>query len=121
MALPSNTDLATLDIAYLGQPFVQVEAKNLDTETLDVAYLGQPFVGAPAAAAGVYSIAADRGIFALTGNAATLTEAGGLNNYNLPVDAGTFALTGNAATLRHNPTIIGATGTFALSGQQYFS
>ena len=44
MALPSNTDLATLDVAYLGQPFVQVEAKSLDTETLDVAYLAQPFV-----------------------------------------------------------------------------
>jgi hypothetical protein len=48
MPLPSNTDLATLDIAYLGQPFVQVEAKSLDTETMDVAYLGQPFVGASA-------------------------------------------------------------------------
>jgi hypothetical protein len=44
MALPSNTDLATLDIAYLGQPFVQVEAKALDSTTLDIAYLGQPFV-----------------------------------------------------------------------------
>ena len=44
MPLPSNTDLATLDIAYLGAPFVNVEAKNLDTETLDVAYLGAPFV-----------------------------------------------------------------------------
>lgn len=44
MALPSNTDLATLDVAYLGQPFVQVEAKNLDSETLDIVYLGQPFV-----------------------------------------------------------------------------
>ena len=45
MALPSNTDLATLDIAYLGAPFVFVEAKSLDTETLDIAYLGAPFVG----------------------------------------------------------------------------
>ena len=44
MALPSNTDLATLDIAYLGAPFVNVEAKSLDTQTLDVAYLGAPFV-----------------------------------------------------------------------------
>lgn len=44
MPLPSNTDLAKLDIAYLGQPFVQVEAKSLDTEKLDIAYLGQPFV-----------------------------------------------------------------------------
>ncbi len=44
MALPSNSDLQTLDIAYLGQPFVQAEAKSLDTKTLDIAYLGQPFV-----------------------------------------------------------------------------
>ena len=44
MALPSNTDLATLDVAYLGQPFVQVEAKALSSTTLDIAYLGQPFV-----------------------------------------------------------------------------
>ena len=44
MSLPSNTDLASLDYAYLGRPFVNVEAKSLDTETLDTAYLGQPFV-----------------------------------------------------------------------------
>lgn len=54
MALPSNTDLATLDVAYLGQPFVQVEAKSLDTETLDIAYLGQPFVAVgPSAVTGL--------------------------------------------------------------------
>jgi len=46
MPLPSNTDLATADIAYRGQPFVQVEAKSLDTETLDIAYRAQPFVAA---------------------------------------------------------------------------
>jgi hypothetical protein len=45
MPLPNKSDLQKLDIAYLGQPFVQVEAKSLDTKTLDVAYLGQPFVG----------------------------------------------------------------------------
>ena len=44
MPLPSETDLASLDVAYLGQPFVQVEAKSLTTTSLDVAYLGQPFV-----------------------------------------------------------------------------
>ena len=54
MPLPSNTDLATLDIAYLGAPFVHVEAKSLDTETLDVAYLGAPFVAVgPAAVTGL--------------------------------------------------------------------
>jgi hypothetical protein len=44
MPLPSNADLATLDIAYLGAPFVQVEAKSLSTTSLDIAYLGAPFV-----------------------------------------------------------------------------
>lgn len=44
MPLPSKSDLQTLDIVYLGQPFVQVEAKSLDTKTLDVVYLGRPFV-----------------------------------------------------------------------------
>ena len=55
MPLPSNTDLATLDTAYLGAPFVQVEAKSLDTKTLDVAYLGAPFVAVgPDAGLNVY-------------------------------------------------------------------
>ena len=44
MPLPSNSDLATLDYAYLGAPFAQVEAKSLGSETLDIAYLGAPFV-----------------------------------------------------------------------------
>lgn len=50
MPLPNSDDLATLDVAYLGAPFVQVEAKDLGTETLDVAYLGAPFVAAGPAA-----------------------------------------------------------------------
>lgn len=54
MPLPSNTDLATLDIAYLGAPFVQVEAKALTTTSLDLAYLGAPFVAVgPAAVTGL--------------------------------------------------------------------
>lgn len=44
MPLPTNTQLATLDIAYQGQPFVVVEAKSLGTNSLDVAYQAQPFV-----------------------------------------------------------------------------
>lgn len=54
MPLPSNTNLATLDYAYLGAPFVQVEAKSLDSETLDIAYLGAPFVAVgPSAVTGL--------------------------------------------------------------------
>ena len=53
MALPSNTDLATLDYTFRGELFVQVEAKSLDSETLDIAYLGAPFVAVgPAAVTG---------------------------------------------------------------------
>ena len=64
MALPSNTDLATLDIAYLGQPFVQVEAKSLDSETLDIAYLGQPFVAVgPGAVTGLNVYVRDGGVW----------------------------------------------------------
>jgi hypothetical protein len=54
MALPTKSNLETLDVAYLGQPFVQIEAKALGSESLDIAYLGQPFVAVgPAAAVGL--------------------------------------------------------------------
>ena len=45
MALPSRTDLSTLDYVYQGAPFVQVEAKALATESLDVVYQAMPFFG----------------------------------------------------------------------------
>ena len=38
-------DLKTLDVAFLGQPFVNGKTTlSLDLSTLDFAYLGQPFV-----------------------------------------------------------------------------
>ena len=46
MAQPNKSDLQTLDYAYLGAPFADVEAKLLNTETLNVAYKANPFVGA---------------------------------------------------------------------------
>lgn len=55
MPLPNSDNLDSLDYVYLGQPFVQVEAKTLNTQTLDVVYLGQPFVGAaPPSTSNVY-------------------------------------------------------------------
>lgn len=51
MALPSDTNLETLDYAYLGQPFVQVEAKALNTVSMDIAYQAQPFVAVGPSAA----------------------------------------------------------------------
>jgi hypothetical protein len=46
MPLPSKSEVQKLDIAYWGQPFVQIEAKSSGTTSLDLAYLGQPFVSA---------------------------------------------------------------------------
>ena len=45
MSLPTQADLFTLDIDFLGLPFVDVEAKTLGTASLDWDYLGLPFVG----------------------------------------------------------------------------
>ena len=48
MALPTKTNLQTMDYPFLGQPFVSVPAKSsIDTTTMDYAFLGQPFVTNP--------------------------------------------------------------------------
>lgn len=41
------SDLLTLNVAYMGQPFVQLQAYGIDTLELDTAYLGQPFIAQP--------------------------------------------------------------------------
>jgi len=46
MPLPNSNNLNSLDYVYLGQPFVQVEAKSLSSQNLDIVYQAQPFVGA---------------------------------------------------------------------------
>lgn len=43
MALPTKTDLQTLDYTWRGLPFAQIEAKSLSTQTLDVTWRGLPF------------------------------------------------------------------------------
>lgn len=51
MATPTASDLATLDYAWLGQPFCRVEpSAGVHTQTLDYSWFGQPFVGASVAA-----------------------------------------------------------------------
>lgn len=45
MAIPTASDLATLNFAWLGEPFADVPAKAaVNVATLDYAWLGQPFV-----------------------------------------------------------------------------
>ena len=41
------SDLLTLNVAYMGQPFVHLQAYGIDTLELDTAYLGQPFIAQP--------------------------------------------------------------------------
>jgi hypothetical protein len=46
MALPTITELLTLDVTYKGSPFCEIAAKSgIDTSTLDITYLGMPFTG----------------------------------------------------------------------------
>ncbi len=46
MALPTKTDLQTMDYSYGGVPFVSVAAKSgIDLDTLDYSYGGVPFWG----------------------------------------------------------------------------
>ena len=52
MPLPNKDNLDSLDYVYLGQPFVQVEAKSLSSQNLDIIYLGQPFVASAPASIG---------------------------------------------------------------------
>jgi len=48
MALPTQTDIATMDYSAAGQPFVKVPAKStVDTTTMDYSFGGQPFVVNP--------------------------------------------------------------------------
>lgn len=48
MALPTSTDVSTLDYAYNGMPFGRVPATNLvNTFTMDYSYNGMPFVTNP--------------------------------------------------------------------------
>jgi hypothetical protein len=45
MALPTKTDLLTMDYSYQGQPFVDVPAQDsIVLSTMDYTYQGQPFV-----------------------------------------------------------------------------
>jgi hypothetical protein len=86
MSIPKKSDLLTLDYAWLGQPFVHVEAKPLETQTLDYAFRAQPFVAAPtttdsafdidAAALAVFNGAAVRGAVFDMDAAATATFVG---------------------------------------------
>lgn len=62
---------------------------------------------------GAYTITADAGSYALTGQAATL-----LRSYAVTGDYGSYALAGQAATLLRSFSLDGAYGTYTVAGQQ---
>lgn len=46
MAVPTISDLLTLDVIYHGAPFVHIAAKpDINFNTLDIVYHGAPFYG----------------------------------------------------------------------------
>ena len=78
MALPTNTDLQTMDYSYGGVPFVSVAAKaGIDLDTLDYSYGGVPFWGLEVSGGGAqsYILACEAGSYALTGTNAALTSS----------------------------------------------
>jgi hypothetical protein len=45
MALPTKSDLETMDYSFNGEPFVDVPGNSsIDLMTMDWSYLGEPFV-----------------------------------------------------------------------------
>ncbi len=70
-------------------------------------------VWVPVAAGGdTYTLTADSGSFALTGQDTALNF-----NRTLAADSGSFALTGQAAALTFNRALVADSGSFALAGQ----
>jgi hypothetical protein len=108
MALPNKNDLATLDYVYLGQPFVQVEAKTFGTANLDTVYQAQPFV---AVAPTGYTFFADTGTFTVTGSIISLNS-----NRRITASGTIFTLVGNEANLTTNRPLETSKGLFVLTG-----
>ena len=70
-------------------------------------------IPSPVAAGGdTYTLIADSGSFALTGQAATLAF-----NRSLTADSGSFALSGQHADLAFNRVLVADSGSFTLTGQ----
>lgn len=91
MALPTRTNVLTLDYSGQGQPAAYIEAKTLSPTslTLDYSKLGQPVIGLPAGAAGqtlLPSLFTNTNTFysaTISVGAVTLTQTARLNNTNV--------------------------------------
>ena len=121
MALPTNTDLQTMDYAYSGVPFVSVAAKaGIDLDTLDYSYAGVPFWGLEVSGGGPqsYTLACFAGSYSLTGTSVTLTHTPASQNLTLACSAGSYSLTGTNAdlTVKRNYVLACFAGSYSLTG-----
>jgi len=70
MALPTKTNLETMDYSYGGVPFVSVATKaGIDLDTLDYSYAGVPFWGLEVSGGSQqsYTLTCAAGSYSLTG------------------------------------------------------
>jgi len=114
MALPTKTDLQTMDYAYGGVPFVQTAAKTgIDLNTLDYSYGGVPFWGLEVSGGGPqsYTLTCEAGSYSLTGTNADFYRA-----LVMACNAGSYALTGSDATFNANYVFALGVGSYVLVG-----
>lgn len=112
MALPTRSDVQTLDFSGYGQPAAYLEAKTLSPSsyTLDYSGYAQPVVGLASTAAG-YSITASNGSYSLSGQTATLVKTRVLS-----AQAGSYSISGQIAALSLSRLISAQNGVYSVAG-----
>lgn len=98
---------------HFSRVLTDAEIKSLSENPWQIFAPAARSIWVPVAAGGpTYTLTADSGSFALTGQAAGLSF-----NRTLAADSGSFALTGQATGLALNRVLSAASGSFALTGQ----
>lgn len=114
MALPTRSDVQTLDFSGYGQPSAYLEAKALSPSsgTLGYSLQAQPVFGLPSAVTPGYTITALRGVYAVTGYTTNITRT-----RLLTAQSGTYALAGQDASVNIDRLILAQNGVYSTSGQ----
>lgn len=110
-ALPNSTDRAILLGLKIAGALSASELAAIGSNPWQL--FEKERIWVPVAAGGdTYTLTADSGSFALTGQDTALNF-----NRTLAADSGSFALTGQAAALTFNRALVADSGSFALAGQ----
>ncbi len=121
MALPTKTDLQTLDYSFFGEPYIQVASKSgIELDGLDYSFFGEPYWGLGVSGGGPqsYTLTCAAGSYSLTGTNVTLTHTPASQNLTLTCAAGSYALTGTNAdlTVTRHYTLSCEAGSYSLTG-----